>query len=167
MIHESTLRSLKALIAIAFALTMSPLAARELRVNGTACGNSIHVVARDVPLSDVLKALSRRLEFEISFEAESDPQINVDTTSSAADILTQLAGSLNFSMSIARDPTCGARLRVTKMSVLPSQSAAPSQIATTPSRHVDVMDKQNEGAAAFLAAHGYAPSQQHPQLNSN
>jgi hypothetical protein len=148
---------LPGVIAVILAITASALHARELRVSGGACANVVQVVAHDVSLSDVLRGLSQRLAFEMSFEASNDPPVNIDAAGGLPDVLRQVAESMNFSMAMAPDPRCAGRLRVMKMSILSTRLTVPPQAIAAPPQYARITDERDEAAAAHLIAHGYTP----------
>jgi hypothetical protein len=103
----------------AAALFASPSAlAEEIRIGGD-CTSGVHLVARDAHFSAILKRLAQALDFQLSFESESDPLISVDATMQPGDFLARLAPDANFSATQVSDPRCPHQKRILKLWVLP------------------------------------------------
>ena len=115
-----TLRStFLALIGGGFAVLWgAPAVADEIRVSGGDCAGTVRLVAHDAHLSTVLKRLAQALEFQVSFESDSDPVINVNATREPVDLVGLLAPSENVSLTQARNPRCPNRERIVKVWVL-------------------------------------------------
>ncbi len=90
------LRGLLALVVLVLISSESP--AQQIRVENAACGEPIHVVARDARLSDVLKRIAGALRFRVEYQAESDPRITIDERSDASALVLHLIRDTNFSM---------------------------------------------------------------------
>jgi hypothetical protein len=88
------------------------------------CAALVHVVARDAPLSKVLKQLSTVLEFKLQFDADADPRVTLDTSKRPIELLDALGTQVNLSVSQARDPRCPGQYRVAKVWALPKGKAA-------------------------------------------
>jgi hypothetical protein len=150
----------------ALAIVATPLCAQELRLSGGGCASTLHLVARDVPLSGVLKRLSERLDFKLSFGSETDPLVTVDTTLDPGDLLLHLADAVNFSVVHAPDPRCPGRNRIIEMTVLPAGKTQPRMAAALPSARppmpVETPEQKRiaqEGLDAYLVSHGMDPAQ--------
>ena len=78
------------------ALWAAPAAlAGEIRIDGGACASAVHLVARNAPLSDVLKRLAQALDFQLSFKSESNPIVSVDAMGEATDLVARLVPLAN------------------------------------------------------------------------
>ena len=105
---------------VAATLFASPSAIpEEIRISGGDCTSGVHLVARDAHFSTVLKRLAQALDFQLSFESESDPLINVDAAMQLGDFLARLAPDANISATQASDPRCPHQKRILKLWVLP------------------------------------------------
>jgi hypothetical protein len=99
--------------------TGAPAIAEEVRISGGDCASEVRLVARDARLSDVLKRLATALDFQLSFDSESDPLISVDAARSAIDLVVRLAPMENLSIIQVRNPRCPQHERILKVWVLP------------------------------------------------
>ena len=138
--------------------------AGEIRVNtGNGCAAPVHLVARNAPLSDVLARLATSLDFEVSFESDNDPLVNVDVSRPLADLVMQLAPLENLSVAQVRDPHCPQRDRIVKIWVLPAGNGGAIRTAMeTPDARLarEAAERLRKGSAGvdhFLGAHGLAP----------
>jgi hypothetical protein len=145
----------------AVALWAGPSAlAGEIRINGGDCAPAVHLTARDAPLSDVLKRLAKSLDFQLSFESDSDPLVSIDTVRPPIDLLSRLAPLENVSIAKAQNPRCPQRERIVKIWVLPKGQGSVVRTAMTPpnGRQVPEADEQarraQAGADMILNAHG-------------
>jgi hypothetical protein len=96
-----------------------PAIAQEVRISSGDCAAEVHLVARDARLSDVLKRLATALDFQLSFNSESDPLVSVDAVRSAIDLVVRLAPMENLSILQARKSHCPQHERIVKVWVLP------------------------------------------------
>ena len=150
------------------ALAIHPLAlADEIRVSGGDCASGVHLVARDARLSDVLKRLARTLDFQLSFESESDPLVNFNATRQPIDLVARLAPLENVSMAKARDPRCPNRERILKVWVLPKGQDKSALRATAPPPQTRPVQDATErarqaGIDQILQSHGLPPQQRNP-----
>ena len=135
-----------------------PARAEEIRITAGECAAAVRLVARDAPLSAVLKRLGRALGFQLSFESDSDPRITVDATREPIGLLAILAPAENLSLTQARNPRCAGQERIVKVWVLPKGQKNVVQAAlTVPQPDANAAEqarRQQEGAAMILQAHG-------------
>lgn len=103
----------------AFALLPLAAVAQNVSIAGTDCAQPVHIVARDVPLSTVLKDLSEALHFVVVYHAATDPPVTTDARSYPTDLVRTLARNMNFSLEEAADARCAQGRRIAKLSVLP------------------------------------------------
>jgi hypothetical protein len=94
------------------------------------CSSLVHIVARDAPLSQVLKQLSTALGFKLQFDADADPRVTLEGSKRPIEWLDALGTEANLSVSQARDARCPGQVRVAKVWVLPKGKA--TAIASRP-----------------------------------
>ena len=127
----------------------------EIRVAGDSCTGTVHVVAHDARLSDVLKKLAQALDFQLSFESQNDPLISTDITRPPTDLAAWLAPLESTSVTSASNPRCPERGRIVKMWVL-SKGAASATLVRQ-SAQVDAAAEEarrQQGINQVLNAHG-------------
>jgi len=140
------------------------------------------VSARDAHLSEVIRSLSESLQFDVRFEASSDPVLNLDLSLPPAELVSKLSPLDSIIVSQSRDPRCPPHYRIAKVWVLPKAEAGRSdrslpaqaaQIPPTPpvqqpqqrqetqqeqSQRYDRMSKQaREAYQAYVRIYGTAP----------
>ena len=139
---------------------VSSAMAGEIRIDGGDCASAVHLVAHDAPLSEVLKRLAKALDFQLSFESDSDPLVSVDAIRQPIDLMSRLAPLENVSMMKARDPRCSQHERIVKVWVLPKGQGSVVRTAMTPpnARQIPENDETAQRAQAgfdmILNAHG-------------
>jgi hypothetical protein len=143
-------------------LFASPLAlAEEIRISSGDCASVVHLVARDAHFSDVLKHLAQALDFQLSFESDSDPLVNVDAALQPADFVARLAPYENISTIQARDPRCPHQTRILKLWVLSkaggnlSRPAVPLTQAPPAQETAEQARQAQEGIDLYLKSHGF------------
>ena len=130
------------------------MAAQQIRVENAACGEPIHVVARDAPLSDVLKRLGDVLRFRVEFQTQSDPRITLDERLDPSALVLRLLGEMNFSMEQVRDTRCVRAWRVAKLAILP-QHGEQRIASARPAWQTPETDRiAREGLSDYLRSHG-------------
>ena len=135
--------------------------ADEIRITSGDCASGVHLVARDAHVSDVLKRLAQALDFQLSFESESDPLVNIDAALQPSDFVARLAPYENISTIQASDPRCPHRTRILKLWVLSKAGGSPSRPALPPTqaRPVEETAEQarqaQEGIDLYLKSHGF------------
>ncbi len=144
-----------------------PLAlAEEIRISSGDCTSAVHLVARDAHFSDVLKRLAQALDFQLSFESDSDPLVNVDAVLQPADFVARLAPYENISTIQAHDPRCPHQTRILKLWVLSKGDGTPSRPAVPPTQALPVHEtaeqarQAQEGIDMYLKSHGLDPGAQ-------
>src|SRR5437764_12565844 len=98
-----------AIVCIGFGvayLFSTPSLGDEIRVSGGDCGRAVRLVARDAPLSTVLKRLAQTRDFQLSFESDSDPLINVNALRDPVELAALLAPAEHIGVTQARNPRC-------------------------------------------------------------
>jgi hypothetical protein len=132
-----------AMIAIAMTVARSGLApAAELQIDGSRCSSEIRLIARDVPLSDVLARLAKILDFRLYFRSNTDPLVSVDTAREPKDVILQLTPSGNVSIMQGAEPRCQGQ-RVLSVWVLNGPSLGKP---TTSDSQVSVLKQASERA---------------------
>jgi hypothetical protein len=151
-----------AAVAAATLLASPPILGEEIRIDRGDCTTGVHLVARGAHLSDVLKGLARTLDFQLSFEADSDPLINVDATMLPGELLARLASDGNISATVRSDLRCPGQTDIVKLWVLSSGRsnlqlpASTVQLAGQPQGPATQIDKTQEAVESFLAeTHGF------------
>jgi hypothetical protein len=155
--------SLRQCAALAAAtLFASPLAlAEEIRISGGDCASGVHLVARDAHFSDVLKRLAQALDFQLSFESESDPLVNIDAAIQPGDFGARLAPDANISATQASDPRCPHQTRIVKLWVLSKAQGNPSRTAVFPPQVRPAQEtaeqarQAKEGIDLYMKSHGF------------
>jgi hypothetical protein len=170
-LRSITRRRLCIACGVAAVLITSPVFADEIRVSGGGC-TVVRVVARDARLSDVLKRLAHALDFELSFEAESDPVVSVNAVREPVNLLALLAPAENVSLTQARDVRCPDRERIVKVWVLPKGRKSPAGAAITqpvvPANDAaEQARKAQEGIDMILKSHGIPTSEPEEQAPEN
>jgi len=106
--------------------------AGEIRIDGGVCSAAVRLVARDATLSEVLKRLAGALDFQVSFETDSDPLVNIDAERTPVELVARLAALQNVSVTQAPDLRCPQRERIVKVWILPSGPGNVARTATAP-----------------------------------
>ena len=139
-----------------FALHSTGAPAQEIRVGRAACVEPVTVVARNAPLSTVLKRLADALHFEIDYRSQSDPPLILDERANANELVLRLVRTMNFSMEQSVDPRCADHRRIVRLSILPDGAdgdRVPAKNRSTPqAREVDRIAR--EGLSDYLRSHG-------------
>ena len=105
----------------------------------------------------LLKRLAQALDFQLSFNSESDPLVSVNAIRQSIDLVARLAPLENVSMTQARNPRCPQRERIVKVWVLPKGQGGPMRAAMTPTnaRQARETDEQAQaGIDMILNGHG-------------
>jgi hypothetical protein len=119
-------------IGVATLSALPPLGAQEVKVSAAVCGSRVHVIATKAPLSEVLRRLSNELGFELRFEGNSDPMLDIDIAQEPRDLVAKLAPSISLIIRQERDPRCPGQQRIAAVWVvaqgrdtLPQASVSP------------------------------------------
>jgi hypothetical protein len=132
--------------------------AHDVRVSNVDCGGPVRLVARQVPLSIVLKRLAESLGFELVYQSQNDPLVTIDERLAATDLVRRLAHDMNFSVEQAFDPRCLQNRRVAKFSVLPGTNENSRSVAAArPPWQTPEMERiARQTTADYLRSHGLA-----------
>jgi hypothetical protein len=141
------------------ALVSLSAGAQELRIVRTDCSKPVHLVARDIPLSMLLRSLSASLHFDVVYHAQSDPLVTADAKSLAPDLVRNLARDMNFSLEEATDPGCAQGRRIARLSVLPDPAGGNrgTVASARPAWQTPEMERiARLGLQDYLQSHGAA-----------
>jgi hypothetical protein len=145
----------------AIVLLSAPVAAAEdIRITGRDCTSRVHLVARDAPVSLVLKRMAEALDFQLRYDAESDPVVSLDADLQAGDLVARLLPFGNISMTQARNPRCPHQQRILKVWVLPKGTGSQPRPAVSHSQPASLVEtpeqlrQVQEGLEAHSRAHG-------------
>ena len=152
--HRVALHAIAIAVCAASIVLPHAAGAGEIRVSGSDCGATVHLVARDAPLSEVLQQLAKSLHFELVGAAD-DTRVNVDVARRPTDLVARLAGLDNISMTLEDNPRCPARERIVKLWVLPRKQVAATHATTA---QAEQARREQEGIDMFLRAHGQPTS---------
>jgi len=162
--HLLATAGLATLLCAAALSRAAPAVSQEIRIHGGACAGTLHLVARDATLSDVLRRLAEALHFELVDDAQSNAPVSVDVTRKPVDLVANVAAAENVSMTLARNPRCPRYPRIMKVWVLPREGASRTGAAATaglrPRDQPDVEQARREkaGIDMVLRAHGVSPA---------
>jgi hypothetical protein len=139
---------------------LAPSAAR-IDIGAGDCDAGVHLVARNAPLTDVLKRLAEALNFELRLAGASDSIVDVDVSRPAPELLAKLSPQDNLIVTQGRDPRCPGLYRVVKVWMLPkagvslpptvSRVSAPRQLTDAEKRQI------KDGDDAYRRMHGMPP----------
>jgi hypothetical protein len=144
-------------LSVAGLLTVPSALAQEIRVTGDDCATSVHLVAQDAHLADVLGRLAQALDFQLSFESDSNPIVTVNAVGQATDLVARLAPSGNISMTQARNSRCPQRERILNVWVLPNGQEKPAISGQAQQAQEEQARREQEGIALVLKSHGVPP----------
>jgi hypothetical protein len=119
----------------------------------------VHLVAKDMPLSTVLTALSASLNFVVVYHSQTDPRVTIDTRSLAPDLVRKLARNMNFSLEEAADAHCAGGRRIARLSVLPDPDGGNRAVVASarPAWQTPEMERiARLGMHDYLTSHGMA-----------
>src|SRR5690349_9631091 len=120
--------TLAAALSVLFAVAA---AAEPVRVENADCGQPVHLVARDAPMSAVLARLGEALHFHVAYQAQSDPRLTVDERLDANTLVRRLVRNMNYSLEQMLDASCLRQLRIVSLAVLPDIGNKPTGIAAS------------------------------------
>lgn len=142
-------------LSLSVALLLAPLllaprpAAAELAVEAPACG-PVRLVARGVPLREVLQALARELHFELKLEGTAGRTIDQELRKPPRELLAQLTRTDNAVIEDAPDARCPKHPRVTRVWLLPTGGEAPPRA------------REPTALEQYRKAHGMPPPDEEP-----
>jgi hypothetical protein len=130
--------------------------AQEVRVSRADCSEPVHLVAREAPLSSVLKGLAESLGFELVYQSQRDLLVTRNERLPATDLVRDLAHDMNFSIEQTFDPRCLQGQRVAKVSVLPDiGDKRRPRAATRAAWQTPEMDRiARQQMSDYLRSHG-------------
>ena len=118
-------------ISVTTLFGLAPLGAQEIKVSAAVCGSRVHVIASKASLSEVLGRLSNKLGFELRFEGNSDPTLDVDMAQEPRDLLANLAPAISLIIRQERDPRCRGQQRIAAVWVLPQGRENMPQVSVS------------------------------------
>jgi hypothetical protein len=153
---SASLRSgVQAGVGAVLVLGAASVFAGDVQVTHARCAAEIHVIARDAPLSAVLKKLATVLDFQLRFDSANDPQVTLDAIERAEALPARLSPSESVTVMFERDPKCAGLQRIVKVWVLPSGSGIVAQASAVASQQSEEQAQlAKEGAELVLRAHG-------------
>ncbi len=156
-----TLRAqLAAALLVSFAgmASSTGTAAAEIEIKGGQCMSNVHLVAHEAPLSAILAKLAKSLDFQLSFDSESDPAVDIDVKRSPLDVVRQLIGTENVSVIQASNPKCPDHDKIVKIWVLPKpgvlRASLPAANAKTAQDQTDYARKARSEVEQYLRPQG-------------
>ena len=144
------------LFIVCFVANADEALAQEVRIGRADCSEPVHLVARQAPLSSVLKDLAESLGFELVYQSQRDLLVTRNERLSATDLVRDLAHEMNFSIEQTFDPRCLNSRRVAKVSVLPdTDDKARSTFALRAAWQTPEMDRiARQQMSDYLRSHG-------------
>jgi len=145
--------TLAAALSVLFAVEA---AAEPVRVDNADCGQPVHLVARDAPMSAVLARLGEALHFHVAYQTQSDPRLTVDERLDANTLVRRLVRNMNYSLEQMPDASCLRQLRIVSLAVLPDIGNKPTGIAASRAAwQTPEMERiAREGLSDYLRSHG-------------
>jgi hypothetical protein len=119
-------------IALFVTLVSGSAIGQQMQITPGDCTTGVHLVAREAPLVEVLKRLSRALDFELRFEGDKSRLVTVNVTRPPVELVSTLAPQDSVIVTQARDPRCAGRNRIVKVWVLPQGAEATTRDAALP-----------------------------------
>ena len=145
----------------ALLLLSAPVAvAEDIRITGRDCTSRVHLVARDAPVSLVLRRMAEALDFQLRYDAESDPIVSLDANLQPSDLVARLLPFGNISMTQARNPRCPHQQRILNVWILPKGTGSQPRPAVSQSKPGSLVEtpeqlrQVQEGLEAHSRAHG-------------
>ena len=103
-------------VVAALVATHSPAFADDIQIKVGDCKSGVNLVARDAPLSKVLKRLAESLAFELDDEGRADRKVTLNLTGRGPELITKLLSPHErFMVAHARDPRCPGQQRVSRL----------------------------------------------------
>jgi hypothetical protein len=139
-----------------FALNVGAALAQEVRVGRADCSEPVHLVAREAPLSSVLKRLAETLGFELVYQSQRDLLVTRNERLPVTDLVRDLAHDMNFSIEQTFDRRCLYNQRLAKISVLPDtgDNTRPSTAARALSQTPEMDRIARQQMSDYLRSHG-------------
>jgi len=90
------------------------------------CDTGVHLVARGVPMNQLLSRLSEALGFQLRFIGSSESIVDIDIVRRPPELLIKLSPMNSIIVAQAPDPRCPGRDRVTEVWLLSSGAKTPA-----------------------------------------
>jgi len=136
----------------------------EIRITTADCPAAVKLVARNAPLSEVLRKLAQSLDFELQFDASSDPLVNLDAAMPAPELVAKLLPGDNVIVTQSRDRRCPGQYRIAKLRVLRksgdngvARAAAIATPAEQSQRYEEMSRQAKEAYQEYVRRHGKPP----------
>jgi len=144
------------LCGAALALPGGGSCAEEIRVSSGACGEPVRLIAREAPLSSVLKRLGESLGFELVYQSQRDPLVSRNVRSSPVELVRDVARGMNFSVEQLADRSCANGNRVLKVAVLPDRvgEARVAKPTAPDARAIEIERIARQTTLDYLRSHG-------------
>jgi hypothetical protein len=144
------------LLATVLVVVSVEVSAQEIRISRADCAEPVRIVARQAPLSRVLKRLGESLGFALIYQSQSDPLVTRDERLAATDLVRALAHDMNFSIEEAFDSSCLQGRRVAKLSVLPDTGdKSRAGVAAQPAWQTPEIERiARQTMVDYLQSHG-------------
>jgi hypothetical protein len=139
-------------LCAALLLPAAAQAVAQVEVRKGDCKSGVHLVARGAKLSEVLKQLSTTLDFQLRFESEQDPLLDVDVSRPPVELVKKLAPEENVVVTQARDKSCPNRDRLVRVEVLPKGKPGAARPMPVPTPVVS--PEAQKAYEEYLSAHG-------------
>jgi len=137
-----------------------------ISIDARGCSRTVHVVARNARLDDVLDRLGHALGFQVQFDGGSQTTVDVDLSLYAPALIKRLSATDSVMVLETRDTECFGQRRISKVWVLgkgpaPARAAAappPTPLRSERSRSLEEMSRQaKEAYDAYVQTHGEPP----------
>jgi len=124
-----------------------------ISVSGGGCGQAVHLVAREAPLSSVLQRLADTQYFRLAYRADDSPIITVDERLPVLELVRRLTREVNYSVEQATEDNC---TRLAILAVLPDGfGTIRPKNANKPSWQTPEYERiAKEGLSGYLQSHG-------------
>ena len=138
-------------------------AVEALRVAQLDCKDGVHLSARAMPLSQVLRRMSEVLGFRLDYQANDDPRIDSEARQTPLDLMNALSLRANVMVRYAPDRRCPGHLRITRVWVLPGGSSArlegatANSVAPSATMPAQPLIENDPGNREHMHTHGVQP----------
>jgi hypothetical protein len=155
---------LVAAVSVTIIAGSSSVPASEIWVAGSPCSAKVNLQARDARLSEILYRLAKQLDFQLLFQSDSDPLINIRTVRSAEEVVMNLASAGNVSTTHLREAHCGVRPRMSRVFVLRGTPSSAEPLGPSPPRFAQMQQTpsqvkpEREAIDLYYQAHGVEPT---------
>jgi len=137
-----------------------------ITIDAQGCNRTVHVIARNARLVDVLDRLGQALGFQVQFDGNSATTVDVDLSLYAPALISRLSSGDSVIVVETRDGNCFNQRRISKLWLLgkgpaptvPSAAPDVAPLRSENARRLEEMSRQaKEAYDAHVRAHGEAP----------